>query len=255
MGQRLRTSLLGAGILLAASLAACAGPTPSPAPPPRLVTQPFYEPVVVEWAVAYRTMLDGALPFDVDTRTRLDGLDRVDQGEAGLLVTSGEPPEGWFATPLGRVALAVVVHPDNPVRDLSIEEVRRLFSGLSDSWSDVGGRDIPVQPVLPLPGEPAGDVFSSLVLDGVEPWPGTLLAPTAAAMAQSVGEEPGAVGILPLAAVPESLRAIRIEGVLPGDSTVASGAYPLTANLLATAPSEPASPLRDFLVWIQSRGS
>jgi hypothetical protein len=253
MAQRLRASLRGAGLVLAASLTACAGSTPPSAPPPRLVTQPFYEPVVVAWAVAYRDMLDEALPFDVDTRNRQGGLDRVDQGEAGLLVTSGEPPEGWFATPLGQVALAVVVHPDNPVRDLSIEEARRLFSGLSDSWSDVGGRDLPVQPVLPLPGEPAGEVFSSLVLDGTEPWPGTLLAPTAAAMAQWVGEEPGAIGILPLAAVPESLRAVRIEGVLPGDSTVASGAYPLAANLVATAPAEPAGPLRDFLVWLQSR--
>jgi ABC-type phosphate transport system substrate-binding protein len=71
-------------------------------------------------------------------------------------------------------------------------------------------------------------------------------------MNQLVAEDPGAIGILPSAAVPEGLRAVRIDGILPGESTIASGTYPLTVSLLATAPSEPASPLRDFLVWIQS---
>ena len=249
----MKRRLAVAGALAMLLLAACSGSTPTAVPPPRLVSQPFYEPVLVEWAVAYRDTLTASLPFDLDTRTRDEALDRVEQGQAGLMVTSGEPPAGWFATPLGRLGLAVVVHPDNPVRDLSLDEVRDLFSGLSDSWDDVGGRELPVQPVLPLPGEPIGEAFSTLVLGEAKPWPGTLLAPTAAAMAQLVAEEPGAIGILPLAAVPETLRSVRIEGILPGASTIASGAYPLTVSLVATAPSEPGSPLRDFLVWIQSQ--
>jgi phosphate transport system substrate-binding protein len=238
--------------LLVLPLAACSAGASTEAPLPRFVTQPFYEPVLVDWAVAYRDTLDGPLPFDLDTRTRSEGLDRIEEGDADLLLTSGEPPEGWFATPLGRVGLAVVVHPDNPVRDLSLSELHDLFSGLSDSWEDVGGRELPVQPVLPLPGEPLGETFSSIVLGEAKPWPGTLLAPTASAMAQAIEEDPRAVGVLPLAAVPETLRTVRIDGILPGETTVASGTYPLTVPLLATAPTEPGPPLRDFLVWIQS---
>jgi hypothetical protein len=71
-------------------------------------------------------------------------------------------------------------------------------------------------------------------------------------MAQAIEEDPLAVGVLPLAAVPETLRTVRIDGILPGETTVASGTYPLTVPLLATAPTEPGPPLRDFLVWIQS---
>lgn len=252
MAERLKPALVGLSALLFLSLAACSASPIAPTPPPRLVTQPFYEPVLVDWAVAYRDGQIGPLPFDLDTRTRGEGIDRVEQGEADVLVTSGDPPDGWFATPLGALGLAVVVHPDNPVRDLSIDELRDLFSGLSDTWDDVGGREQPVQPVLPLPDEPLGEAFSSLVLGETKPWPGTLLAPTAAAMVQVLAEDPGAIGLLPLGAVPETLRTVRIEGILPGDTTVASGAYPLRVSLLATAPAEPGSPLRDFLAWIQS---
>jgi phosphate transport system substrate-binding protein len=70
-------------------------------------------------------------------------------------------------------------------------------------------------------------------------------------MAQLVSEEPGAIGVLPLAAVPDSLRVIRVEGVLPGETTIASGSYPLTVPLLATSPTEPQGTLRDFLAWLQ----
>ena len=236
-------------------LAGCAAPTPAPATPPVLVTQPFYEPVLVDWASTYRRGLSGPLPFDLDTRTRTEGIGLVKQDEAQLLVTTGEPPQGWFATPLGNLGLAVVVHSQNPVRDLNTDELRDLFSGAADSWDDVGGPSLSVQPVLPLPGEPAGDAFASLVMGDRAPWPGTLLAPTTSAMAQMVADDPGAIGILPAAAVPQGLRIMPVEGVLPGGSTVASGAYPLSVPLLATAPTEPTGALRDFLIWIQSQAA
>jgi phosphate transport system substrate-binding protein len=238
-------------LALAASLAACASPTPDFSEPPRLISQPYFEPVVVDWALAYRDRLGGPLPFDLATATHAEGLRAVEDGEASLLITSDEPPDGWFATPLA--AMAVVVHPDNPVRDLGLDELQDLFSGHASSWESAGGRDVPVQPVLPLPGEPLGDAFRTRVLGGVRSWPGTLLAPTAAAAVETVTEDKGAVGIIPLAAVTPDVRLVRIDGVLPGESTIRDGSYPLTVQLLATAPEEPASPLRDFLVWIQSQ--
>jgi phosphate transport system substrate-binding protein len=240
-------------VLFATALSACSRTPPTPVVYPRLETQPFYEPILVDWAATYRGGLAGPLPFDLDTRTRGEGQDRVEQGQADLLVTSGEPPMGWFATPLGPQAVAVVVHPDNPVRDLSLDELRDLFEGLANTWDEVGGRPIPVQPILPLPGEPLGEAFAAVVLADGAPWPGTLLAPTAAAMAEVVAEDPGAIGVLPLTAVPKTLRVIRVGGVLPGETTVASGAYPLTVTLMATAPDEPPGALRDFLGWIQAQ--
>jgi len=240
-------------LALTALLAACASTIPTPAGLPRLVSQPYYETVLVDWAVAYAEELDGALPFDLATSTRTEGIDQVEDGEAALLVTSGEPPDGWFATPLGPQAMAVIIHPDNPIRDLGLDELLDLYTGHSSSWEGVGGRDVPVQPILPLPGEPVGDAFRARVLADARPWPGTFLAPTAAAALEVVMENKGALGVVPLAAVTPEVRLLRIGGILPGDSTIGSGTYPLTVELFATAPEEPGPPLRDFLVWIQSQ--
>jgi len=239
-------------LVFVTGLTACGSASPTPASFPLVVTQPYFEPLVVAWSVAYRATLPGPLPFELDTRTRSASIEAVEQGEAALVVTSGEPPVGWFATPVGRVGLAVVVHSDNPVRDLTMEELNDLFAGRAATWSAVGGREVPVQPVLPVPGEPAGEAFRQAVLRDSAPWPGTLLAPTAAAMVELVARDEGAIGILPTSAVTEDLRSVRIEGVLPGAATIADGSYPLTIALFAAAPREPGSPLREFLVWIQS---
>jgi DNA-binding transcriptional LysR family regulator len=103
-------------IPLTAIFAACAGPASTAREPPRLVSQPYFEAVLVDWALAYRAELAEPLPFDLATATQEEGVEMVEDGEAELLVSSGDPPQGWFATPLGPQAMAVIVHPDNPVR-------------------------------------------------------------------------------------------------------------------------------------------
>lgn len=244
---------LATWILVPLSLAACtASPTP-PVAPPRVVSQPYFEPEVVAWAKAYREALGSTLPFDLDTRTRDLAIEAVQAGESAVVLTSGDPPEGWFATPIGRLGLAVIVHPDNPVRDLALEEIRDLFAGRTASWSEVGGVEAPVQPVLPLPEEPAGEFFLEQVLGERRPWPGTLLAPTAAAMVQIVSEDETAIGLVPTAALTESVHAIRVGGVPPEAADVESGRYPLSLEMMATSPAEPASPVREFLAWLQAR--
>jgi hypothetical protein len=250
--RRLRTAVI---VVLLGVVWGCA-PTPTAPPPPgRLLSQPYDEPVLVAWGLGYADTLHGALPFDIESRTRAESVRLIDSNQADLLITSGDPPAGWFATPLGRRALAIIVHPDNPVRDLTSAEVGDLFSGKTPSWNAVGGDDLPVQPVLPLPDEPARDRFEQVVLGAARPWPGTLLAPTPDAAVETVRDDPGAIGVVPLEAATSDVRIIRLDGVLPGPATVANGRYPLTVDLIATSPDEPAGALRDFLVWIESAGA
>lgn len=240
-------------LLMAIAVAGCTPPTAEPSEFPRLVTQPYFEPILIQWALAYRDDTGRPLPFDIQTETRAEGRRMLESGEADLMVTSGDIPDEWFATPLGAQALGVIVNPDNPVRDLTLEELRDLLAGRASTWEAVGGREVPVQPVVPLPGEPFGDLLEQVVLNSFRPWPGSYFGPTPEAVLAVVAADPGAFGFVPLAAVSDSVRLLRIDGVLPGETTIGSGSYRLTLELLATAPEEPRPPLRDFLVWIQSR--
>jgi ABC-type phosphate transport system substrate-binding protein len=80
-----------------------------------------------------------------------------------------------------------------------------------------------------------------------------LLAPDPAAVLSLVAEDAGAIGYLPLSQVTEEVRVARIDGILPGASTIADGRYPLRLTVLATAPQEPSGQVRDWIGWLQQQ--
>lgn len=236
---------------------ACADPglgetTPGvPAPIGRVVTTPGLYAPVSGWVAGYHASHGQSL-FRLDILPPAAALKAVEEGEADLLVAGIEPPAGWFVTPLGKEGIAVIVNPEIPVRSFSIETLADLFTGRIASWEVLGGPASAVQPVVPLGGDELRARFEGLVLSGSPSTPAAYLAPSPEAMVSLVGESAGAIGVLPLSALSESVRVVRVDGVLPGPSTIASGSYPFTLDVLALAPREPEGVLREWLVWVQS---
>ncbi len=248
-------SRLAPALLLLGSLYACAAPA-TPAATPTAVPRAAVSEALAPWLIQRaRTFVEkqGPLPFDLESLPPQAALEGAADGQFAFVITAWPPPQGWFATPLGTEGVAVVVHPDNKIRELSLPELGDLFSGRLESWEALGGEAQRVQPVLPLPGDESRQLLQSLALGDLRPTTNTLLAPTAAAALTLVAEDPGAIGLLPLSALSSQVRAVRVEGALPATSTVSDGRYPLTLQVLAVAPQEPHDALRDWLVWLQSQ--
>ncbi len=230
-------------------VAACASPpTSTPSSVPRVYAPPYAIPVVRPWAEAYIAETGTPLPFDLDPRERSAALDLAPTRPDSLLIFDGPPPAGWFATPLGSIAVVILVNADNPLRDLGPSDLVNLFARRTAQWGSLGGGDVDVQPVLPLPGEPVRDWFEAAVMRGTPVWPGAWLAPTPEAMLTLVASDPGAVGILLGVDVPGNVIATRVDGV-----GAAEPAYPYQFELLAFAPAEPTGGVRDWLGWVQAR--
>jgi hypothetical protein len=80
--------------------------------------------------------------------------------------------------------------------ELSLEQVRAIFSGQITNWSAVGGSDLPVQVWVFAEGEDIQQAFEQSILDGLQVTSAARLATTAQHMSDSVGVNPGAIGIL-----------------------------------------------------------
>ncbi len=155
--------------------------------------------------------------------------------------------------------LAIVVHPDNPVRSLSVQQVARLFAGDIRNWKSVGGPDLAVE--LHARDDHSGtyDTFNELVL-GTQ---GKTLAGSAARyesndqLAQVVSQHSGAIGFVGLAAVGKA-RAVAIadgesQPMLPTPALVATEDYPLSRRLFFYAdPREQSDWTRAFLEFVHS---
>ena len=241
-------------IPLACAALALAGCAPAMATPAltigRVAAAPMLEPLAARWLAAYRDD-GGEVTFDLEPVAEVVLFEGVRAGD-GMVLTAAEPPEGWFAAPVAREPIAILIHPDNPVRALRMDQVADLFTGRAVSWEAVGGPERPVQPVIALAGEGLRERFEAAALGGAAVAPGALLAPTPAAMLELVAADPGAVGYLYATLADETVRVARLAGTLPSPDAAASGRYPLTVVILAAAPDEPRGALRDWLVWLQA---
>lgn len=243
-------------VALAAGLGACQPAVEAPLPIPNVPivhVSPAAVPFVMARAKQYQTEV-GVLPFDLIPIGSQDGVQAVADGAASLMIDFPPAPDGWFVTPLGWEAIAVVVDPRLPLRALSIEELRGAFAGRITQWSEFGGPKQTIQIIIP----PAGDRLRQLFLDQIlldsRVTTNAILAPTASTTLDLVAENPGALAIVPVYTIPdERVAVVRVEGSLPSPSTATNGGYPLRSQLLASAPTEPVPAVRDWLVWMQSQ--
>lgn len=243
--------------VLAAGIAAASGCGPSSASEepafPRVAVTSAIDEIAAGWLAAYRED-SGPPAFDLLPLPHTQAIDGAEEGDLELVISVADPPPDWFATPLSADALAVIVHATNTVPNLSLADLRGLFSGAVANWDELGGADLPVQPYLPYPGDDLRERFEAAVMGGLRAAGVAYLIPNSRAARQAVAEDRSAVGLIPSSMVNDSVRALRLDGVLPGPSTIADSRYPLRLPIVAFAPQEPAGEVREWLVWLQAEG-
>ena len=163
-------------------------------------------------------------------------LQRVD-----LALRVGQPTElPSFAAPLAAEQIHIIVHPDNPIRSLHLEELRATFSGNIPTWEETG---LPIQVWLPLEEDESRQIIGAAILGDIPFTSLARLAPSPTAMLEAVGAEPGAIGILPAAWLTNDVRAVR----LPADLAAA-----LRQPILALFSIEPAGAIRILVRCLQA---
>ena len=240
-------------IALAFTLSSCAGTEMTPTfPPPtgRVAVSAALEPFAGERLHAY-AKTSGVPAFDLEIWSMADAIRAAEDGRIDMLVSGEIPPDDWFATPLGFEGIAIALNPDVDIRDLSLQELRDIFSGLIQSWDDLDGPALPVQLVIPPQGDDLRMAFERLVLTTGRVSKTAIVAPSPSATVSLLGELPGSIGLLPMSYVPEGTHLVRIEGESVSASSLNDGRYPLRFEVIATAPDEPPTAIRDWLVWIQ----
>ena len=147
-----------------------------------------------------------------------------DIGLASRNLKDEEKSSGLKQTVLAYDGIAIIVHPDNPVSDLDVETIAKIYTGEITNWKDVGGNDAEIV----LIGREAG----SGTRDGFEAITGTEgnckyrqeLTSTGDVIT-TVSQNPDAIGYASLAALKDSVKALKVGGVEPTEASVKDGSY------------------------------
>lgn len=165
---------------------------------------------------------------------------------------------------VARDAIAVVVHPSNPVDRLTLQQLSDMFSGVITNWSEVGGDDRPIVLLSRESNSGTHVYFLEHVVRLGDPdsrklfSPDTLLMPSSEGISAEVRQNPNSIGYDGLGYVTPDQKTIAVatsaEGpfVFPSIETVNSGAYPIARDLYMYTAGEPEGVIADYLAWILS---
>ena len=157
------------------------------------------------------------------------GITAVQEGTCDIGLSSRalkdeEKAAGLKETVLAYDGIAIIVHTDNPVSDLTLEQIAKLYTGEITNWKDVGGNDAEVVLI--------GREAASGTRDGFESITGTKDAcqyrqelTSTGDVITAVSQNPGAIGYASLASVKDTVKALNVGGVTPSEATVKDGSY------------------------------
>ncbi len=150
----------------------------------------------------------------------------ADIGNSSRSLTDEEKAGGLEENIVAIDGIAVIVHPDNDVEDLTTDQLKKIYTGEITNWSEVGGADEAIVVVGREAGSGTRGAFEEIL--GVEDACkyAQELNETGAVVAK-VGETEGAIGYVSLDNVKDSVKALKLDGVEASEETIKDGSYSL----------------------------
>ena len=242
----------GLSVLLTLSglfLSSC-GPSGKPPEPVYLQIAGSHSmrPLLEELTSAYCAQ-NPHVTFDLQGGGSEVGLELLRAGQVDMAASSWTPSEEELnregktqkrlgITVIARDGMVLIVHPKNPVNELSVAQIRGIFSGHILDWREVGGR---VGDVLVISREDgSGDrrTFETLMMDKQPVTVGAIVMPGSQDVMEYVVSHPNAIGYVSVAEVTPEVKPLTIDGVEPTSQAIQDGSYHLW-RLLAIITAEP----------------
>ncbi len=174
--------------------------------------------------------------------------------EKQKLAKAGKPV---IETTVAFDALAVIVNPNNKVSQLTLQQLKAIFTGTVTNWKQVGGDDLKIVIYSRQPSSGTYDFFKEHILNNNNFASDVLQMPATGAIAQSVSQEAGAIGYVGLAYLDKTLKPVKISGdkgatyIAPSVESVKNKTYPISRPLFYVYPErlkDAISPFVDFVL-------
>ena len=165
-----------------------------------------------------------------------------DLGLSSRPLKDSEIQKGAAAEVVALDGIAVIVHPSNPISDLTLRELAAVFSGKISNWADLGGKNAPIA----VYGREAGSGSRTAFEDIISAQDSCRYTNEYSSTGDIVGNvmsNPNSIGYISLSGIRREVKLLRIDGVPCKDETIRSGEYPLRRPFLLVIRSHaPLSP-------------
>lgn len=149
-------------------------------------------------------------------------------------------------------AIVVMVHPANPVQDLTLDQLKGIYTGQITNWKEVGGEDKPMVVVGRDTSSGTFETWETIVLKKEKVLPGALVVASSGAMLQTVAKNPYAIGYDGIGYLNDSVKGVSVGGVRGAKESALDGSYPISRFLFMYTNGEPTGDTKAFLDFVKS---
>jgi phosphate transport system substrate-binding protein len=171
---------------------------------------------------------DGAAAL-VDKRCDIASMSRfMKPEEFRKAVDNGVTP---VAHAIAMDGVCLIVHPSNPLMEITIEQARKIYAGELANWKELGGPDAKVVAISRETNSGTYETFEHFVMGKTKMAAGVEYVTSNPQAHARVKSTAGAVSYVGLGFVDKDVKALKVNGVLPTRKTIATGTYPLSRPL------------------------
>jgi phosphate transport system substrate-binding protein len=167
--------------------------------------------------------------------------------ELSQAATAGISP---LATKVARDGVAIIVNKSNPVENLTLDQLGKIFLGTIKNWKDVGGPSAPITLVSRDPSSGTYEFMTGKVLLGGKFATSAKLLASTQAVADEVAADPNAIGYIGVGYESTAIKVIGVDGIKASVATVKDETYPLWRFLYMYSNGQPTGAAKAYLDWI-----
>ena len=172
---------------------------------------------------------DTGISFTYNPTGSSSGIKAVQEGRCDIGLSSrdlkaDEKAAGLSGTVLAYDGIAVIVNPENPVADLSVETIAQIYTGEITNWSEVGGNDAEIVLIGREAGSGTRDGFESIT-DTEDACKYRQELTSTGDVITTVSQNPGAIGYASVSSVKDTVKAVTVDGVAATEENIKDGSY------------------------------
>jgi len=145
-----------------------------------------------------------------------------------------------------------VVHPSNPIKNITVDQLKALYKGEIRNWKEIGGADKPVVIISRDTSSGTYEVWEEKIMKKERVFPGALLQASNGAIVQAVSKNPNAVGYIGLGYMDNSVKMLSVNGITGSKETTLNKSFPVSRPLYMYTPVKPAGDIKKFMDFVVS---
>ena len=199
-------------------------------------------PICDAFAEYFKSSIHPDIEITVKKTGSGDGATSLVEGRCDIAMMSRFMKDKEFekavangVTPVAHViamdGVCVVVHPSNPISELTSDKIKMIFKGEITNWKQLGGPDQKIIPISRDTSSGTYETFHGLLMKGDKMAPTVEYVNSNPQSHARVKTTPGAIAYVGLGFLDKNVKALKVDGIMPSRQTIAKGIYPISRAL------------------------